>query len=491
MSHIRYYILLLLTLLSTLAWAEGEEESASTPNVIIGGNVYGGGRRGAILEKKELTDANGDPKIIVGGEDAGHTNVRIYDGVIGNEETVERGMGNVFGAGFGARANVRFTSVKMYGGTVKNSLYGGGEIAAVGKGVTREPIDKVPIFEKVIQQGGTTVELYKGHVERDVFGGGRGYTEASDDGTMALDRLYTDGYVFGSTKVRIYGGEVGTSEGVAKGYGNVFGGGNVGFVYSGNQPKKGGDSDGIAVSFLDPDETYYVTPTDKELKASLASGGFELTDAECEAFFANNADKTNRGHLSIACDVRIEPQCQVTSESVNINGHTYTEGMFVPFDDLDFYPYDKKESATTTAWSSNLNEDGVVIHNAIFAGGNVSTGDSQIYAETTTVFGNVVATVNDLYSRDLITIGTEHTGGLYGDGNLTFVDGYRELNITNYGTDYYSLDDRIEMDEYESLNTREKAYFQIEYECKTSMSQKAVITASLKKMEMVIPMCLL
>ena len=470
MSHIRYYILLLLTLLSTLAWAEGEEESASTPNVIIGGNVYGGGRRGAILEKKELTDANGDPilddngdpKIIVGGEDAGHTNVRIYDGVIGNEETVERGMGNVFGAGFGARANVRFTSVKMYGGTVKNSLYGGGEIAAVGKGVTREPIDKVPIFEKVIQQGGTTVELYKGHVERDVFGGGRGYTEASDDGTMALDRLYTDGYVFGSTKVRIYGGEVGTSEGVAKGYGNVFGGGNVGFVYSGNIPIKG-NTPGIQVSFLDPDETYYVIPTNAELNEQ-----YGLTGDEYDAFFAKEEDKNNRGHLSIACDVRIEPQCQVTSESVHINGHTYTEGMFVPFNDLDHYPYDKKESATTTAWSSNLNEDGVVIHNAIFAGGNVSTGDSQIYAETTTVYGNVVATVNDLYSRDLITIGTEHTGGLYGDGNLTFVDGYRELNITNYGTDYYSLDDRIEMDEYESLNTREKAYFQIEYECKTS-----------------------
>ena len=479
MTHIRYYILLLLTLLSTLAWAEGEEESASTPNVIIGGNVYGGGRRGAILEKKELTDANGDPilddngdpKIIVGGEDAGHTNVRIYDGVIGNEETVERGMGNVFGAGFGARANVRFTSVKMYGGTVKNSLYGGGEIAAVGKGVTREPIDKVPIFEKVIQQGGTTVELYKGHVERDVFGGGRGYTEASDDGTMALDRLYTDGYVFGSTKVRIYGGEVGTSEGVAKGYGNVFGGGNVGFVYSGNIPIKG-NTPGIQVSFLDPDETYYVIPTNAELNEQ-----YGLTGDEYDAFFAKEEDKNNRGHLSIACDVRIEPQCQVKDgksltitrgSGVSEETKTFNEGEYIPFDWLDHLEYDKENEATIDAWSENLNEDGVVIHNAVFAGGNVSTGDSQVFAETTTVFGNVAATVNDLYIRDLITIGTEHTGGLYGDGNLTFVDGYRELNITNYGTDYYSLDDRIEMDVYNGLNTREKAYFQVEYECTES-----------------------
>lgn len=479
MTHIRYYILLLLTLLSTLAWAEGEEDEsastpATTPNVIIGGNVYGGGRRGAILEKKTI-DVKNELGEVTGTREVtglGQTNVRIYaanneDVVIGNEETVERGMGNVFGAGFGARANVRFTSVKMYGGTVKNSLYGGGEIAAVGKGVTREPIDKVPVFEKVIQQGGTTVELYKGHVERDVFGGGRGYTEASDDGTMALDRLYTDGYVFGSTKVRIYGGEVGTSEGVAKGYGNVFGGGNVGFVYSGNQPQTVGTDVFKNAEFLEDGKKYYVIPSEDYL---TDPNGGKLTSDEYALFFADpdDADPEKTGDLSIACDVRIEPRCQVTSASAEINGHTYTEGMFVPFVDLDLYSYDKHESATTTAWSSHLNEDGVVIHNAIFAGGNVSTGDSQIYAETTTVYGNVVATVNDLYSRDLITIGTEHTGGLYGDGNLTFVDGYRELNITNYGTDYYSLDDRIEMDEYESLNTREKAYFQIEYECKTS-----------------------
>ena len=73
--------------------------------------------------------------------------------------------------------------------------------------------------------------------------------------------------------------------------------------------------------------------------------------------------------------------------------------------------------------------------------------------------------MRDVYHRDLITIGTEHTGGLYGDGNLTFVDGYRELNISNYGTDFYGLEDKITIEQYHEKSDRERAYFKLEYEC--------------------------
>ena len=75
----------------------------------------------------------------------------------------------------------------------------------------------------------------------------------------------------------------------------------------------------------------------------------------------------------------------------------------------------------------------------MFAGGNTSSGSSRAYANATSVFGNATASIHDVYHRDLITVGTAHTGGLYGDGNLTFVDGYRGLNVTNYGTDYYLI----------------------------------------------------
>ena len=114
-------------------------------------------------------------------------------------------------------------------------------------------------------------------------------------------------------------------------------------------------------------------------------------------------------------------------------------------------------------------ERGVHIRNAVFAGGNVSS-NSESYANSTTVYGNTTATLYDVYHHDFITVGTEHTGGLYGGGNLSLVGGYRELNITNYGTDYYGLDQQISLEEYRKLTNRERAYFKLEYLCQQNVT---------------------
>lgn len=113
----------------------------------------------------------------------------------------------------------------------------------------------------------------------------------------------------------------------------------------------------------------------------------------------------------------------------------------------------------------NLDTEGITIHNAVFAGGNTSSGSDKVFANATSIFGNATASIHDVYSRDLITLGTNHVGGLYGDGNLTFVDGYRGLNITNYGTDYYSISKEITIDEYNALPAREAAYYELRYTC--------------------------
>ena len=477
-SHRPLLLLLLLLFSATCALAD------DPPRISIGGSIYGGGRQGAILENKEQKDAdgnrvldvNGDPIIeITGGTDAGKTFVTVYEGVIGSEEALEDGNGNIFGGGFGPAANVMHTTVKMYGGTVWNSLHGGGEIAAVGRGFMDPPIDKIPILNHVEKQGTTTVMLYGGHVMRNVFGGGRGYSYASDDGSYSQSRLYTDGYVFGSTKVRIYGGTVGTQEGVADGYGNVFGGGDVGFLYSGNESKTV-DLDAVNpgikdITYLEDGKTYYVIPDDNYL---ISKG---LTAKQRAAYFAHPEDalQDNRGELSIACDVLIEPRCKVKpnqslSITVKEDGvskvHTYEAGQYVPAEDLDYLVYKTSPTATPNADWAKIEDDGIIIYNAVFAGGNVSTGDDKVYAETTTVKGNVTATVNDLYYRDLITIGTEHVGGLYGDGNLTFADGYRELSLLCYGTDYYNLEEEVNTEVYNNMLPRERAYYQIKYRCK-------------------------
>jgi hypothetical protein len=69
-------------------------------------------------------------------------------------------------------------------------------------------------------------------------------------------------------------------------------------------------------------------------------------------------------------------------------------------------------------------------------------------------------------------LGTGHTGGLYGDGNLTLVDGYRGLNITNYGTDYYTIEKEIAIDEYHALPDREAAYYELKYTCMKECNDK-------------------
>ena len=170
----------------------------------------------------------------------------------------------------------------------------------------------------------------------------------------------------------------------------------------------------------------------------------------------------------------VEPWLQVKGEAIDYNDHTYEVGDYIPTAYLNTLPKkDKDDTDWPYQWTyvdagsvvdGKHKERGIVIHNAVFAGGNIALG-GELYANTKTVFGNATATVHDVYNRDLITIGTIHIGGLYGDGNLTFVDGYRELNVTNYGTDYYNIQNEIDYTDYLNLPPREQAYYELKYRC--------------------------
>ena len=143
--------------------------------------------------------------------------------------------GNAFGGGYDDKSLVDYTNIKMWGGIIRSSMYGGGEIATVGRGSTHNLTGLERGLEAIHKPGKTHIEMYNGHVQRNVFGGGKGYNILGYGGNH---ELYTDGYVFGQTEVFVHGGEVGTEDGVAVkedgtgGYGNVFGGGDVGYVFS-------------------------------------------------------------------------------------------------------------------------------------------------------------------------------------------------------------------------------------------------------------------
>jgi hypothetical protein len=426
-------------------------------------NAYGGG---------EGEDKAGGR----GGAVFGKANVIINNGRIGydwlNDEFVEKlndetwitdnpndsigrlkDYGNIFGGGYSDRSNVDETNVVMYGGILRGSLHGGAELAAIGRGATRESgvANHKRDFEAIYKAGKTHVEMYNGHVKRNVFGGGKGYNVLGFGGK---NELYTDGYVFGQTEVYIYGGEVGTEEGLADNNGNVFGGGDVGFVYS-----KGYNNTNSRKTGTGSPNHYYYYYND--------GSGDKLTED---------------------CKVVISPYLQVKpGQSITYLGKTYNAYDYVPTEYLNTLP--KKQEVTddegnktkqfTGDWlklftgvnngvegaTEDTDERGIHIRNGVFAGGNVSSNNDKTYANATTVFGNTTATLFDAYHRDFITVGTEHTGGIYGGGNLSVVDGYRELNITNYGTDYYGLDSQITLDEYKSLSNRERAYFQLQYIC--------------------------
>ena len=476
--------------------------TASTTVYIKGGtvrNVYGGGWRGSVgyhqgeLHETNENDILGESHVIIGdvngtdflhgvpaitrnvygggegGAIYGTANVTVNNGYIGyryengqyKEELDEPDKGddgigtldesgNVFGGGYVANSYTDISIVNMYGGIVRGCLYGGGEIGPIGRG-TVDPSKPKPdgIFTngdaKIYKGGETHVYLWKGHVMRDVFGGGRGFDNWGKDGWMSDEErntmdLSSKGYVFGSTEVRIRGGEIGTREGVQKGYGNVFGGGNVGFVYSATGTKKG-ERTTIAMENLTNG-----LPTD--------GGGYYYSNWD-------DSDRTSC-QLSLDCNVVVEPYCEVTSESGITLTNTYTKGMFVPVEEVNLLG---NKEADKARWDLIDWESGVTIHNAVFAGGNVVKGSDQVSVNTATVYGNVTAALRDAYNRDLITVGTEHVGGLYGDGNLTFVDGWRELHIDNWGTDYYNNDETVTLDQYAQMSDRERAYFVLNYRC--------------------------
>ena len=410
-------------------------------------NVYGGGEGGSVYGTTNLIINNGYIGYRCDNTGTASKPVYTYTEVLDDQKPndIEK-AGNAFGGGYVVNSYVDKANVTMYGGTIRGSLYGGGELGPVGAGTTNSDFSTgtgvASNNVRIFRPGKTQVKMYDGHVLRNVFGGGRGQDSWGGDGTKYMDEdvvaslrtngLFCKGYVFGQTEVDIYGGEVGTDEGVAQGYGNVFGGGDIGCVYSATGSKDGNRYD-------NGKEGYYYDSQDK---------------------------------LTEDCKVLVEPWCKALFP-VTINGTSYDTGKYVPTSALN-YLGDKTEDATTWGYlgKEDINKEGVIIHNAVFAGGNTSPGSTEVFANTPTVFGNATASIHDVYNRDLISIGRGRVGGLYGDGNLTLVDGYREVNVTNYGTDFYHITSEISLADYNALPDREAAYYEIRYKCLIECTDK-------------------
>ncbi|MBO7590525.1 MAG: hypothetical protein J6T05_02910 [Prevotella sp.] len=180
------------------------------------GSVYGGGRLASVgTYLVPSGDANYGKQIPDNGnEKHGHITINISGGTIGNDKeyiynpTAEQKAaipnttfdyqnhlqytkgGNVFTGGMGRLYALNNTTVltswqklgqckqtvlNMTGGTVKSSVYGGGEIGIVAQSATVN-IDGGTVGTKVVDSGDATKNYYFG----SVFGGGKGSTENID-----------------------------------------------------------------------------------------------------------------------------------------------------------------------------------------------------------------------------------------------------------------------------------------------------------------------
>jgi hypothetical protein len=484
-------------------------------------NAYGGGEGGAVWGTTNITLNNGYIGYVYnknGTDNANTANINeryeekieddTYKDEDGHFQENKRldDAGCIFGGGYIDNSSVDFTHVTMYGGHVRNALFGGGEIAAIGRGdITETEVDgkAVRSLHRIYRPGRTEIEMYDGYVHRNVFGGGRGYNNLGDHG-----KLFSDGYVFGQTEVHIHGGEIGTEKELIAGNGNVFGGGDIGYVYSAYEytdaqghklPRKGVksgvryDGDGMYQGYYyehvwdntssTEDNFIHYNGTERKLTEDCkvliaphckvtATGGISLTIKYTKGQVVSAHDLIYiNNHPELGLSGKIDTFGKVTADGGISFIRNYAKGEYVQTSALN--AFGNKEDPKWNDLEANTNDDGIIIHNAVFAGGNTSSkgsDDESTYANSVSVYGNATASIHDVYHRDLITIGTGHIGGLYGDGNLTLVDGYRGLNITNYGTDYNYLYDEQNMSEltiaqYNGLLDREKDYYELRYKC--------------------------
>ena len=199
---------------------------------IIKSTVYGGGELGQVVGYHTAANdtINVGTELMINGDSIG-TELKE------SNDTTRFAYGSVYGGGYGSlmetlgSSNPKYiagrvkagTKVTMMGGMVMNSVYGGGEMAAVGESVTlgetQTPdhtgdthviISGGTIGKAPITLNGGGLRYFGGASSGNVYGGGSGN-----------NNTVRSGHIYGNTYVTISGGRI---------YHNVYGGGAYGSV---------------------------------------------------------------------------------------------------------------------------------------------------------------------------------------------------------------------------------------------------------------------
>ena len=241
------------------ALTAGNVGGAVTLNIENGyvlGSVYGGGRLASVGYGLYLTTETGygemraddvwdDPTNPISktqtaaeffDKGRGKITINISGGTIGNDVANAEYGGNVFGGSMGSLtkqdgtlntqwdkfATAKKTTVNVTGGTIKRSVYGGGELGTV----TTDAI--ITVSGGIIGKPKEGSTVYGGAVYGNIYGGGKGYVDP--DGSNYI----TAGIIKGNTYVTVENGSTTVGETTTTTtptiYHNIYGGGAYGSV---------------------------------------------------------------------------------------------------------------------------------------------------------------------------------------------------------------------------------------------------------------------
>ena len=364
-----------------------------TASTTVGGDVYGGG---ALADVNVTTNGSGEPVYNEGTT----TSVTLSGGTVGN----------IYGGGLGRQADqeqsITAVEAKVYGpvqvtvtgGTVTNSVYGCNNL----NGAPQSTVN-VDIYSTDPAASGSTYAL------SHVFGGGNMAAYNGSPNVTIHNCDNSIGYVYGggnaasvvSTNVIVYGGNTigyvfggGNGEGVAANYNMVSGnvsaniyGGTIGHVFGGNN-SSGTITGTIAVNVDKQPEN------ENDNACPMFIG---------EVYGGGNFAAGNAGTITIGCT-----------------------GTLVALGDNEHYGYDQEgicyvyggANQANINSGTTLNINSGIVEN-VFGGNNTSGSIS----------GNIQVNINKNESETAVCPDDWYVGDVYGGGNHAAYSGSPDVNI--------------------------------------------------------------
>ncbi len=367
--------------------------------------AYGGGRNGIV---------NGDINILIGG------NSQITP--------------NFYGGGMEGAVKGTVT-LNITGATFASDVYGGGRNGIVGNTVV------------AVTDSGTAIAMLSDDtnlvvIEGNLFGGGEGETATVQETAqvivdMKFEFTVTEG-AFTTTEISDSGATKSEYAAAAGDWsvikGNVYGGGDMGRVGNGTIYNSG------AANVSQPGSTS-VEIRNGQILGHVFGGG-------CGIPAENLNYNTYMGAVFGSTDVLI-------------NGGYIGQNIYGGGQQSRVYSADADDSEVLASNVTIREIEGkkIAIDGSVFGGGDRGDSESANASVPTTV-GNVLVTIQGIKDKqpsDIFFL----NGGVYGDGNLCLVDGYRQIILK----DFEPSEDK----------TRVKTFYSLQRADKVTLDNSAVV----------------